>query len=150
MYRYIRDLNKEEVSVELINESHGASFEGDWVSHWACFCDAYRIHVGSDIVEIVDEAMYDGNQVIVPKGDVSGYVVAQTASFRSEYEDFQETAFENDKYAFSQFVVANTSANPADALQRLLPNFSSCPAVYNQTFSVTLDNKGLVASAIAA
>jgi hypothetical protein len=41
-----------------------------------------------------------------------------------------------------KFVVANTSANPANALERLLPRFDGCPKVWGKRFVVSLDMGG--------
>jgi hypothetical protein len=149
LHAHIRNLNFEKVSIELINESHAAYFSGQWACLDAVFCDAYRIHVGNDFVEIDDDSMFDGEKAIVPKKDGSGSVVTQSNSFRDEY-DFQRSAYEADEFDFSQFVVANTSSDPADALKRLLPSFGGCPPLYEKSFVVTLDEKGKVASITTA
>jgi len=154
LHSMIRNLNDEKLSIELVNETHSALFEGDWISVYVRFCDAYRIRVGNDLVEITGDAFYQGEEhggdVIVPKGDASGYVLKQLSSYRSEYEDFQESTHESDMAAFSAFVVANTASDPAEAMQRLLPGFSGCPALYGKSFVITLNESGRVASISAA
>ena len=79
LHAMIRHLDDEELSIELVNETHGARFAGEWVSVSVRFCDAYRIRLGSDQVEMTDDACYQGEDhggdVIVPKGDASGYVL---------------------------------------------------------------------------
>ncbi|WP_231879530.1 hypothetical protein [Methylomonas koyamae] len=67
-------------------------------------------------------------------------------SFRSEYDEFQESTFESNSDAFVAFVVANTTSDPANAMQRLLPNFFGRPALYGKTFVATLDQQGKPAS----
>ena len=52
--------------------------------------------------------------------------------------------------AFSAFVIANTACDPAEAMQRLLPGFSGCPALYGKSFVLTLNASGHVASVSAA
>ncbi|MBS3964179.1 MAG: ATP-binding protein [Methylomonas sp.] len=146
---HIRNLNGEKVSIELINQTHEACFDGVWTSLAAVFCEAYRIYVGDDFVEINDDAMFDGSKAIVPKLDASGSVVTQASTFRDEY-DFQQSAYETDEYDFSQFVVANTSADTSEALKRLLPNFSGCPSVFGKSFVIAIDENGRVASVTSA
>ena len=90
------------------------------------------------------------DEVILPKSDASGFVLKQISSYRSEYEDFQESTHETDMYAFESFVVANTSIDAADAMKRLLPGFSGCPSLYGKSFVITLDDSGNVASVTAA
>lgn len=154
IHSMIRDLDDEELTIELVNKTHGALFEGDWISIYVHFCDSYRVKVGNDFVEIAGDAFYQGqeneDQVILPKNDASGYVLKQISSYRSEYEDFQESTHESDMYAFESFVVANTSSDPADAMQRLLPGFSGCPSLYGKSFVISLDDVGKVASVTAA
>jgi hypothetical protein len=149
LHAHVRNLNGEKVSIDLINQTHEAYFEGQWACLDAVFCDAYRIHVGDDFVEIDDDSMFDGNVAFVPKKDCSGSVVTQSNTFRDEY-DFQQSAYEADEYAFSQFVVANTSSDTSDALKRLLPNFGGCPSLHGKSFVMTLDEKGRVASVTSA
>ena len=150
----IRPLHNEDLGIELINETHGAHFEGDWIWVSVRFCQAYRIRVGTDVVEISEDAFYQGEEnggdVIVPKDDASGYVLKQISNYRSEYEDFQESTHESDMAAFAAFVVANTASDPAEAMQRLLPGFSGCPALYGKSFVIALDESGRVASVSAA
>ena len=150
----VRCLNDEEVAIEVVNETHGACFEGDWVFVYVRFCDSYRIKIGNDVVEINDEALYEGEEnsgnVIVPKLDATGYVLKQISNYRTEYDDFQESTHESDTYAFESFVVANTSIDAADAMKRLLPGFSGCPSLHGKSFVITLDESGKVASVTAA
>jgi hypothetical protein len=151
---FIRDLDIEELSIELANETHSASFEGEWVWILVRFCDSYRIKIGNDIVEIDDSALYEGEneggRVIVPQKDASGYVLKQISEYRDEYDGFQESAHESDMDAFQSFVVANTTTDPSVALHRLMPVFSGCPSLYGKSFVVTLDDSGKVASVTAA
>jgi hypothetical protein len=154
LHSMIRCLNDDEVTIELVNETHAAYFQGEWVSVSVRFCDAYRIKIGSDEVEITDDAIYQGEEnngdVILPKSDATGFVLKQISSYRSEYEDFQESTHETDMYAFESFVVANTSIDAVDAMKRLLPGFSGCPSLYGKSFVITLDGSGNVASVTAA
>lgn len=149
LHNHLRDLNKESVRIELINESHRACFDGQWISLDAAFCHSYRIYVGDDYVEIDDDSMFDGSKAIVPEKDTTGSVVTQASSFRDEY-DFQQSAYDQDEYDFSQFVVANISSDPAHALKQLLPGFGACPSVFGKSFVVTLDENGRVASVTSA
>jgi hypothetical protein len=154
LHSLIRHLDEEALSIEPVNESHSAVFEGQWISVPVRFCDAYRIWVGTDVAEFTDDAFYEGEDkggtVLVPKGDASGYVLKQLSSYPSEYDDFQESTHESDREAFAAFVIANTASDPAEALQRLLPGFSGCPALYGKSFVINLNALGRVASVCAA
>ena len=149
LHNHIRNLNDEKICTELMGQTHEAYFEGQWACLQAVFCDAYRICVGDDFIDIDDDSMFDGSIAIVPKKEGSGTVVTQSNSFRDDY-DFQQSAYEADEYDFSQFIVANTSSDPAIALKRLLPSFKSCPSLYGKSFVVALDENGKIASVTAA
>jgi len=149
LHNHLRDLNKEPVRIELIDQTHEAYFDGQWISLDAVFCQSYRSYVGNDSIEIDDDSMFDGSKAIVPQKDTTGSVVTQASSFRDEY-DFQQSAYDQDEYDFSQFVVANTSSDPAHALKQLLPGFGACPSVFGKSFIITLDDSGRVASVISA
>ena len=154
IHSQLRYLNDEEMTIELLNESHTSQFQGAWVWVNVVFCDGYRITIGSDVVEITHLAIYQGNengdQVIMPKADCSAAVIEQVATFRSEIDEYQEAIHDADMEAFSAFVVANIASDPADAMKRLLPDFSGCPSLYGKAFVVNLDEKGQVASVAAA
>lgn len=149
----VRDLNAEELSLECINETHEVQFQGAWCWIPVRFCEAYRIKLGDDSVEITEDAVYQGQDhgehVIVPKGDGSAQVLTQVSSYRNEWDEHQQPTYEADCDAFIAFVVANTTADPAQALKRLLPDFCGCPSVYGKLFSIALDEKGAVLSVAA-
>ncbi len=149
----VRDLSTEALSIELINETHTAQFQGSWRWVTVRFCDAYRIKLGNDWVEITEDAFYqgydNGEEVILPKGDSSSQVLAQISSYRNEFDEFQQLSYESDCDAFVSFVVANTATDPAQAMKRLLPDFCGCPSLYGKMFSLTLDENGKV-EAVAA
>ena len=150
----VRYLDPDDVTIEAINESHRSSFKGDWVWTTVCFCDAYSIQIGNDQVIIDDVSMYTGqlskeDMAYVVKGDDSGDVLKQISSYSSEFDDFQESVWDSDTNAFSSFVVANTSKDTAEAIMRLLPDFSGCPSLYGEQFVLTLDDVGKVKTVIS-
>jgi len=154
LHSLVRDLNAETLSIELINESHAAQFQGTWRWLSVRFCETYRIKLDDDWVEITGDAFYQGHdygeEAIVPKGDGSAQVITQVSSYRNEFDEFQEPVYDADGDAFISFVVANTATDPAQAMQRLLPGFSGCPALYGKSFVLTLNASGHVASVSAA
>lgn len=149
----VQNLSAETLSIELINETHTAQFQGTWRWIQVRFCDAYRIHLGEDSIEISKDAFYQGHynseEAIVPKGDNSAQLLTQVSSYRNEYDEFQEPCYETDCDAFVAFVVANTVKDPALALKRLLPDFNGCPSLYGKAFTLWLDENGSVQSVAA-
>ena len=149
----VRDLNAEELSLECINETHEVQFQGAWCWIPVRFCDAYRIKLGGEVVEISEDAVYQGQDhgelVIVPKGDGSAQVLTQVSGYCNERDEHQQSTYEADCEAFIAFVVANTTSDPAQALKRLLPAFGGYPSLYGKSFTLALDEKGAVSSVAA-
>ena len=154
LHPMLRHLNQETVRVELINENHSVGFQGNWVWLHVTFCEAYRITIGNDVVLVTDLAYYKGDEaretVIVPSGDRSADVIAQVSTFQSEYDDFQQSTYQDECTAFRAFVIANTTDDPTVALQQLLPDLSGCPSLFGKAFAIRLDDHGKVVSVLAA
>jgi hypothetical protein len=68
----------------------------------------------------------------------------RNVGFRDEWDGFLQSSYENDKHRFSQFVIANTADKPEDAFLRLLPEFGSCPKVFDKSFKVVLGSLGKI------
>lgn len=153
IHSMVRHLDQEEMTIELVNKSHSALFQGAWVSSMVDFCEAYLIKVGDDIVEITDDAFYYGqsneDSIVVPKNETFGSVLSQVSSY-TDNDDYQESTFESDVYSFSAFIVANTASDPAQAMKQLIPNSFQCPSLNGKSFVVTLDDQGKVASVTVA
>ena len=152
LLQHLVDFTKQAVQVEIIGEAHRAYFNGQWVCGDAAFCEKYRLTFGDDYLEVQGGSMYleDRGLFIVPKGDASGGVVRQASSYFDEYENFNESVKDEDEWAFQKFVIANTSPDPAMALQRLLPSFAGCPKVFGKCFTLALDGEGHVLSVVEA
>ena len=148
LFQHLVDFNRQPVQVEIIGETHRAHFDGQWVCGDAAFCEKYRLVFGDDSVDIGGDSIYleDGGLFVVPRGDASGCVVSQANSYFDQHDNFNESVKDEDEWSFEKFVVANTSANPAKALQRLLPSFSGCPKVFGRRFMLELDGDGKVRS----
>ena len=148
LFRHLVDFNAQPVRVEIVGETHRAHFDGQWVCGDAAFCEKYRLVFGDDSVDIGGDSIYleDGGLFVVPRGDASGCVVSQANSYFDQHDNFNESVKDEDQWSFEKFVVANTSANPAKALQRLLPSFSGCPKVFGRRFMLELDGDGKVRS----
>lgn len=152
LHKMVRALDDEELTIEVINETHLAQFQGLWRWVNVRFCEAYRITLGGDTVEIHQDAFYQGHAhgevIIMPKGDSSAQVLTQLCAYRNEFDEFQQAVYEADSNAFTAFVVANTSIDPAQALKRLLPDFQGCPPLYGKTFTLALDDQGKIERAM--
>jgi len=150
----VRNLDKEPVEIELINESHVARFQGEWVYIDVRFCSSYIIKVGNDSVEISGDAFYtgqdDSNEVICPANESTGDALKQTSSYNDSNGWYQQTVLDTDMDNFLSFLVANTSPDPAKAMERLLPNLSSCPSLFGKSFVISVDDAGQVTSVTAA
>ena len=152
LFRHLVDFTQQAVQLEIVGETQRAYFNGQWVCGDTAFCEKYRLTFADDSVDIEGDSMYweDMGLFIVPKGDASGCVVRQASSYFDEYDNFNESVKDEDEWSFEKFVVANTSANPAKAIQRLLPSFAGCPKVFGKCFTLVLDGEGHVLSVVEA
>ena len=150
----IDDLQTKELRIEPVNVTDRYIFDGELISINVRFCDYYRIHLGDDVIEIHDDAVYLGSdndcEAIIPKQDASGFVLKQVGRYENEYDDFQKALHEADVEALSRFCIANTTTDPTDAVASLLPDFSGCPLLYGKSFRIRLDPTGKVATVEAA
>ena len=97
VHDYVGDLTAEDVIVEVIGERCRTWFEGRWISTDVVLCDAYGLSVGDHRVEITDDALWDGERILVPSGDASGRVVRQVSSFIDDNEHFRDDDLEADR-----------------------------------------------------
>lgn len=150
LFTYLVDLNGPAISLDIVNETHRAFFEGQWVNGQAVFSEKYRLTLNGESVDIDNDAVYDEDQdcFIVPSRESSGLVVCQASSYYDEWDTFMESAKEADEWDFHNFVVANTADKPSDALQRLLPTFGSCPALFSRKFQLELSGCGKVITVV--
>jgi hypothetical protein len=148
LHQYKVEMDDKPVEVAIEGETHRAFFEGQWVSGEAAFCEKYRLTFDGDTIEVEGDSIYleDEGLFVVPKGDASGAVVGQVSSYYDDNESFNSSAKDEDEWAFEKFVVANTSADAAKALARLLPSFTGCPKVFGKRFTLELDSSGKVVS----
>lgn len=154
LHDLIDDLQTKDLRIEPVNGTDRYVFEGELTSINVSFCDCYRIHLGDDVIEIHDDAVYLGSdndcEAIIPKQDASGFVLKQVGRYENEYDDFQKALHEADVEALSRFCIANTTTDPTDAVASLLPDFSGCPLLYGKSFRIRLDPTGKVAKVEAA
>jgi hypothetical protein len=148
LHKHVRHLENDNFKVELVNEQQTVTFKGQWNWLDVTFCDAYRLVFGNDSVEIDDAAYYqgqdEGETVIMPVGDKSARVIAQSSTFRNGTEDFEESTYNADCDAFRAFVIANTVDDPAVAFRQLLPYSIDCPSLFKRQFLVGLDEQGRI------
>lgn len=152
LFNQLLNLNEVKIDLQVIGETHRAFFNGQWIYGLAVFCGSYRLSWDDDHVDIATDALYHEQQgvFIVPNNDASGAVVRQASTYQDEWDCFNESAKEADEWAFQNFVVANTAADPAQALSRLLASFNSCPALFGKRFEVVIDEMGNVAGVVEA
>lgn len=149
LHALIVDLQEKDLRVEPVNVTDRYSFDGDWSSINVRFCDFYRIHLGDDVIDFHDDAVYLGSdnkcEAVIPKRDVSGFVLKQVSRYENEWDDFQEALHEADVEALSRFCIANTTEDSAGAVAKLLPSFTGFPSLHGKTFIFEVDQSGNVA-----
>lgn len=149
LHELIDDLQDKELRIEPVNVTDRYVFDGDWCSIKVKFCDFYRIHLDGEAIEFHDDAVYLGSdnerEALIPKRDVSGFVLKQVDRYENEYDDFQEVSHEADVEALSRFCIVNTTEDSAGAVEKLLPDFAGFPLLHGKTFIFEVDQTGKVA-----
>lgn len=149
LHEWINDLQHKELRIEPVNVTDRYVFDGDWSWINARFCDFYRIHLDGEAIEFHDDAVYLGSgnerEALIPKLDVSGFVLKQVDRYENEYDGFQEVFHEADVEALSRFCIINTTEDSVGAVAKLLPDFAGFPLLHGKTFIFEVDQTGKVA-----
>lgn len=154
LHSLVDDLQTKNMQIEPVNVTSQYIFDGHWSSLKMRFCDFYRVHLNGEAIEIQDNAVYlgrdNGCEAIIPKQDVSGFVLKQVDRYENEHDNFQGASHEADVEALSRFCIANTTEDSAGALAKLLPDFAAYPALHGRSYIFEIDQSGKVAKVESA
>jgi hypothetical protein len=146
LHACVNSLDSEISPVEIIGAKQNARFEGENITVDVVFCESYRLTIGGHSVVIDEDSFYDTQECVVvsPYKDASGQVVRQVSSYQDEDNAFNQMLADIDQDAFSTFVVANTSSDPAVALKKLLPQLKGCPQLFGKRFVIAIGDDGSI------
>ena len=117
--RHVRYLEEEAVEVEALCEQTRTVLEGRWVWPTVILCEAVRIKVGGETVEITDAGVYHGDTLYIPAGETSGEPVRQASSFTDENDQFLENDLDADRDALADLICRLRSVDPMQTLDSL-------------------------------
>lgn len=137
---HVRYLEDEPVEIEALSEQTRTVLEGRWVWPTAILCEAVRIKVGSDTVEITDAGVYHGNILYIPAGETSGEPVRQASSFTDENDQFLESDLDADRDALADLICRLRSVDPVQTLDSLMQTLKlgKYPLLHGKTFQLNV------------
>lgn len=138
--RHVRYLDEEAVEVEALAEQTRTVLEGRWVWPTVILCEAVRIKVGGETVEITDAGIYHGDTLYIPAGETSGEPVRQASSFTDENDQFLEGDLNADRAALADLICRLRSVDPVQTLDSLMQTLKlgKYPLLHGKTFQLNV------------
>lgn len=138
--RHVRCLELEAATVEALSEQHRTVLEGRWIWPTVILCEAVRIKVGEDTVEITDAGVYHGDILYIPAGETSGEPVRQASSFTDENDQFLESDPDADRDALADLMARLRSVDPVQTLDSLMQTLKlgKYPLLHGKTFQLNV------------
>ncbi len=138
--RHVRFLEEEAVRVEAVAEQLRVQLEGRWVWPTVILCEAVRIGVGDDVVDIADQGVCHQEVLYIPAGETSGEPVRQASSFIDENDQFLGSDLDADRDALADLIRRLRSVDPVQTLDSLLQELrlGKYPLLHGKAFQVTV------------
>lgn len=138
--RHVRYLEWDAVEVEARTEHWRTVLEGRWIWPKVIFCEAVRIRVGSEWVDISDDGVYHQDTLYIPAGESSGEAVRQASSFTDENDQFLASDLDADRDALADLIRHLRSVDPVQTLDSLLRDLrlGQYPLLQGKSFHVNV------------
>lgn len=138
--RHVRFLDHEAVRVEPVAVQLRVQLEGRRVWPTVILCEAVRIRVGHDVVEIADQGVCHDDVLYIPADETSGEPVRQVSSFMDENDQFQGSDLDADRDALADLIRRMRSVDPVQTLDSLLQELrlGKYPLLHGKAFQVTV------------
>jgi hypothetical protein len=144
IWEHVLELENHPPKVEIIGERLRSTLDGQWVTPDVVLCEAYRVGIDGDVVELTDEAMVwtgvsgDEQLVLVPDGELSGAAVEQCSSYLDEDDRWRGDFADHDREALASLIRRLRSSDPTEALRSLIAELKleQYPSLHGHTFSV--------------
>lgn len=136
----VRKLADELLGLETVGMHQRSHFDGSWISVDVVLCEALRLRIGSEVVEIADEGIYHGGTVFIPAGETSGNVIRQVSRYIDEQAQFRDYEFDADRNALADLLRRLRSIDPKDTLGSLLRplKLEKYPVLHGKTFRLSI------------
>lgn len=138
--RNVRYLEEEAAEVEALREQARTVLEGRWIWPTVLLCEAVRIKVGDESVEITDSGIYHDDTLYIPTGETSGEPVRQVSSFTDENDQFLENDLVADRDALADLICRLRSVDPVQTLDSLMQTLKlgKYPLLHGKTFQLNV------------
>lgn len=138
--RHVRYLEDEAVEVEALSEQTRTVLEGRWVCPSVILCEAVRVKVGVESVEITGAGVYHDDTLYIPAGETSGEAVRQASSFTDENDQFLESDLNADRDALADLISRLRSIDPVQTLDSLMQTLrlGKYPLLHGKTFQLSV------------
>lgn len=142
--RHVRFLSEEAVTVHAVSEQHRTELEGRWIWPTVILCEAVRVIVSEEAVEITDAGVYDEGCLYIPAGETSGESVRQASSFIDGNEQFLESDLDADRDALAYLIGRLRSVDPVQTLDSLLQTLAlrKYPLLHGKRFELSVGSGG--------
>jgi hypothetical protein len=142
--QHVRFVGDEAVTVHAVSEQHRTELEGRWIWPTVILCEAVRVTVSDEAVEIADGGVYHDGCLYIPAGEASGKPVRQASSFIDENEQFLESDLEADRDALADLLARLRSVDPVQTLDSLLQTLAlrKYPLLHGRRFELTIGSGG--------
>lgn len=139
----IRTLSEEMIGLEPLGSQLHAHFIGIWVSADLVLCDAIRLRIGGDTVDIDQDAVFHGGTIFVPAKETSGYVVRQVSNYVDENDQFRQYELDTDTDDLADLIRRLRSVDPQDTMRSLLNplKLEKYPVLHGKAFRVRVNGQ---------
>ena len=141
LWPFVADLDEAKPQVEIVGERIRAPLQGQWVAPEVVICEAYRVRLGEETVEIRDEAVFlPEGVIVVPAGEGSGAAVEQCSSFIDEHDHWHGEDRDADVRALQVLIRRLRACDPAEAMRSLILDLrlEDYPSLRGRTFALTV------------
>ena len=138
--RHVRNLDWEAVEVHALCEQARSVLDGRWIWPTVILCEAVRVKIGDETVEISDDGVYHGDTLYIPAGEASGESVRQASSFTDEHDQFMENDLDADRNALADLICRLRSVDPVQILDSLMQTLKlgKYPLLHGKTFQLNV------------
>jgi hypothetical protein len=140
LHPHVEDLEGETPAVETLGHVTSATFDGRWIWHELRLCEAVRITVHGEAVDIVDEGVFFQDELLIPAHEVRGRVVRQASCYTDDMDRLREEDRDADEDWLGNVISRLRSVDPAETMKSLLRLHQpwTYPVLRQRTFTVAV------------
>lgn len=125
IHPYVRDLNKEGVSIRVTHEHQRSYLDGSWIAAHVVLCEEVTVSMGDVEASFSEDGLYHDGTLYIPAGERSGRAVRQYASYYDGHDRFHESDMNADVSALADLIRRLRMADPEEAMRSLINDVRS-------------------------